>query len=277
MRCHFEAKHGLFELDLRPCHADGLERNFSTLFDTCLHAIGCHQARAGNHPPLAVRLQCGEFEIDQCAVVDLDQAQAQCGRSTRNTGQCSCRQIDVEIIPARRGYCTGSQSAGVAQIAGNPQPPPIGLAADPGGVLHPETSSQVTAECIGCFDDPGFDHDLPHLGIEIGDMSCHFCQPRGNIGNGQRIADVIHFHRTALAQNAFERNRAGGSVIQFESLGLQYFQLGDLLVLLQLQLFAGGHFFPGRNENHIACPAFIEIIRLQHDIQRLIPGNIPQP
>ena len=149
-------------------------------------------------------------------------------------------------------------------------------------VVEAPLHAQVAREAIVGLDNAGLDQDLTHRHVELTDDAANFIQARSRVAHEHRIGPFISDHAAALGHELLlvvtEQllNRVGLLIVEPEGLDACGLDLGDLLARFQVEFFLRGQLITRRHEDHVAIAPHIKILRLQNNIERLIPGHIFQ-
>ncbi len=126
--------------------------------------------------------------------------------------------------------------------------------------------------------DPRFDFHLLRFAVELAKQVVEYRQHLRHVANDQRVGTAVRQDVAARREELLHRRNqifglgvaehaSGGDHVRRFRLGLGQFAI---LFRFLLQRILGG------DAQHVAVELFIEVVVLQHDVQRLVPRYIVQ-
>ena len=287
LRRHLKLQIGLAKGNRRGTTRSGdLVGQFRALLYQRLDLVGGDHAWAGNHLALAIRFQCGEFQIQETIRRRVENRHSKSRRGI--SPLADCRQVDeIAGCHVRRAFCRRCAKNRVhASAAGAEDFEAPGRAQ-----AAAEFDAQRFSERIGGFHNARFNQHLPHWHVDLGNQLLHLFELARNVSHEQLVGPGFKDDASASAQDSAgsgscTTTRTGGhqaacdlggfAVVDLERLGAQWLQVLQSNYRFQLQFFLGGDLVARCDPQHVARLAHTQALGLKNDVERLVPWDVLQ-
>ncbi len=156
-----------------------------------------------------------------------------------------------------------------------------------------EADAERAAEGLVGDDDARLDQHLADGDVDLGDQRLHLLELGRDVGDEQLVGAGLEHDGCRAATGSARADPTGAArgralpgqpvgdviglcVVELERLRAERLERRDLLLGLELDLLLGVELVLGRDQDHVARLAQAEALRLQDDVERLVPGHVLQ-